>query len=200
MITLYGKPLSGHVHRVRLVLSLLKLDYQFEIVSAFTPELRIMNPLAQVPILKDGNLVLTDSNAIMVYLVKQYGADSCYLPDTPRDAAHVQRWLSIAAGELRQGPAAARIVSLFHKTGEPANAIERAQALFAIMDAHLAQQPFLATTFPTLADFACYAYTARAPEGGVDLQPYPNIQSWLKRLEALSNFFPMPWADDLKKG
>lgn len=90
MIMLYGKPLSGHVHRVRLVLSLLKLDYQFEIVSAFTPELRIMNPLAQVPILKDGDLMLTDSNAIMVYLVKQYGATSSYLPDTPCDAVHVR--------------------------------------------------------------------------------------------------------------
>ncbi|KXV61067.1 glutathione S-transferase [Acetobacter senegalensis] len=197
MIVLYGTPLSGHVHRVRLLLSMLKLTYQFETVTGRTPELLRMNPLGQVPVLKDDDIVLADSNAIMIYLIKRYGANSPLLPQGPVEAGHVQRWLSIAAGELRQGPAAARMVSLFNKKNEPADAKERAHSLFAIMNTHLEKQAFLATSYPTLADLACYAYTARAPEGGISLENYPHIEAWLKRIEALPDFVPMPWAKDL---
>ncbi|KAA8391010.1 glutathione S-transferase [Acetobacter tropicalis] len=197
MIILYGTLLSGHVHRVRLLLSILKLDYQFEAVSGPSSELLGMNPLGQIPILKDNGIILSDSNAIMVYLVKRYAPGSSLLPQDPVPAAHVQRWLSIATGELRQGPAAARMVCLFHKENEPANAKEQSHALFTFMNTHLGQQEFLATPHPTLADLACYAYTARAPEGGISLENYLHIQEWLKRIEALPGFVSMPWAKDV---
>ncbi|MFW7267490.1 glutathione S-transferase family protein [Gluconacetobacter sp. Hr-1-5] len=193
MMTLYGMPLSGHVHRVQLLLSMLGIDYGFEIVSGPTPELLRLNPLGQIPILRDGDLVLADSNAILVYLAKAYGAGTSWLPDDPVGAAHVQRWLSIAAGELRQGPAAARMVALWQRPGEPADACARAVRLLAFMDAHLDGRTFLAANHPTIADLACYGYVAHAPEGHVSLDPYPNVQGWLMRVEALPGFLPMPW-------
>jgi glutathione S-transferase len=67
-----------------------------------------LNPLGQIPVLQDGPLVITDSNAILVYLVKRYAAGGSWLLGDPVDAAQVQRWLSIAAGEVRYGPALAR--------------------------------------------------------------------------------------------
>ncbi|WP_244191724.1 glutathione S-transferase family protein [Komagataeibacter swingsii] len=195
MITLYGTPLSGHAHRVRLLLSMLGLDYHFEVVDASSPELRHINPLGQVPVLRDGDLVLADSNAILVYVAKAYGAGTQWLPDDPVGAAHVQRWLSIAAGELRQGPAAARMVALFHKAGEPADARARAAKLLGFMDAFLRGRSYLAADCPTLADLACYGYTAHAPEGGISLDPYPAVRAWLERIEALPGFVPLPWRE-----
>mgnify|MGYP002653329791 CR=1 FL=1 len=44
----------------------------------------------------------------------------------------------------------------------------------------------------TIADVAHYSYTAHAPEGGVSLEPYPNIRAWLARIEALPGFVPFP--------
>ena len=43
-------------------------------------------------------------------------------------------------------------------------------------------------TAPTIADVALYSYIARAPEGNVDLEPYPSVRSWLERIEALPGF------------
>jgi glutathione S-transferase len=60
------------------------------------------------------------------------------------------------------------------------------------MAGHLAQRQYLAAEHPTIADLACYSYIAHAPEGGVSLEPYPHIRAWLKRVEALPRFLPMP--------
>ena len=71
-----------------------------------TPEFLRLNPLRQIPVLQDGDLTLADSNAILVYLVKRYAPASQWLPEEPVAAARVQRWLSIAAGEVRRSAAA----------------------------------------------------------------------------------------------
>ncbi len=74
-----------------------------------TDAYRAVNPLGQIPALRIDDLVLCDSNAILIYLAKRYAPGSHWLPEDPLGAASVQRWLSIAAGEVRYGPAAARM-------------------------------------------------------------------------------------------
>jgi glutathione S-transferase len=195
-ITLYGLKLSGHAHRVELLLELLDLPYRYVETTAeerASPAFRAMNPLGQVPVLQDGDLTLADSNGILVYLARRYAPDSAWLPADPIGSARLQRWLSIAAGELRFGPAAARIIALFNPTADPKRAIAIAQQIFPVMDAHLTGSAFLAAEHPTVADLACYAYTAHAPEGGVSLEPFPSIRAWLARIEALPRFKPMVW-------
>jgi glutathione S-transferase len=195
-ITLHGLKLSGHAHRVELLLELLELPYRYVETTAedrASPAFRAMNPLGQIPVLRDGDLTLADSNAILVYLARRYAEGSAWLPTDPVGSALMQRWLSIAAGELRFGPAAARVIALFNPTADPKRAIAIAQQIFAVMDAHLTGRAFLAAEHPTLADLACYAYTAHAPEGGVSLEPYPAIRAWVARIEALPRFKPMPW-------
>ncbi|WP_099181853.1 glutathione S-transferase family protein [Gluconobacter frateurii] len=191
---LYGIPLSGHVHRVRLFLSILKLDYDFVEASMQSPEILRLNPLGQIPFFEDGNVLLTDSNAILVYLAKTYAPDSHWLPEDPLGAAHVQKWFSIAAGELRYGPAMARGATRRNYPEEIAPAQAKAAKLLPFMESELTKRPFLAANQPTLADLSCYAYTARAPEGGISLQPYPNIRKWLDAVEALPGFVSMPHA------
>src|SRR5256885_8516978 len=116
-ITLHGTKLSGHAHRVELLLGMLGLDYAFADEprpSRSRPEFLAHNKLGQIPVLRDGDVVLADSNAILVYLAKRYDRGGTWLPEAPEAAAHVQRWLSIAAGEVAFGPALARSVAVWN--------------------------------------------------------------------------------------
>lgn len=194
-ITLHSTPLSGHGHRVELLLLALGLDYRF--VSAPADVRRseaflALNPLGQIPVLQDGPLTLADSNAIMIYLVKRYAPDSAWLPNEPLVAAQVQRWLSIAAGEVMHGPSTARLITQFGLKDDRARAERISSRLLAFMESHLAERTFLAAEQPTLADLACYSYVAHAPEGGISLEPYPAVRAWTARIEALPFFKPIP--------
>ena len=194
-LTLYGTRLSGHVHRVVLLLRMLQIPYRFVDAPAEmrrSPEFLRLNPLGQIPVLEDGEIVLADSSAILVYLAKRYAPKSTWLPDEPLPAAQVQRWLSIAAGELAHGPATARVIVQWNYAADHARAVQIAGRLFRFMDTYLGDRSYLAAEHPTIADLACYAYTAHAPEGGISLEPYAAIRSWLLRVEALPRFEPMP--------
>lgn len=196
-IRLYHFALSGHAHRVQLFLSLLGLPVEIAPVNVLkgeqkSPEFLAMNPFGQVPVIQDGDVTLADSNAILSYLARRYDQGGHWLPGDPVKAAQVQRWLSVAAGPLAFGPANARIAVLFKKTKDE-RALELAGNLLKVMDGTLAGQRFLVPgEAPTLADIALYTYTAHAPEGGVSLQPYPQVRRWLAEIEALPGFVGMP--------
>lgn len=194
-IRLYGFPLSGHAHRVRLMLSLLALPYE-EIAVDLTrgehkrPEFLARNAFGQVPVIEDGALTLADSNAILVYLALTYDTPRRWLPAAPAAQAAVQRWLSVAAGQLAYGPAAARVAVLFGRPDDPTPRAIAAQ-LFATMNGHLATREWLAADHATLADVAMVSYTAHAPEGGVSLEPYPRVRAWLAAMESLPGYVGM---------
>lgn len=195
-LRLYSHPLSGHCHRVELFLSLLGRPFERIEVDLLrgeqkTPAFLAKNPFGQVPVLEDGAVTLADSNAILVYLAGRYDPAGRWLPREPEAAARVQQWLSAAAGPLAAGPSAARLVALFGLPLDQQKAQAQAAALFAVMEAHLAAQPFLAGAAPTLADLALYSYSTLAPEGGVSLAPYPALGAWLARIEALPGFLPV---------
>ncbi|MDZ5647102.1 glutathione S-transferase [Nitrospirillum sp. BR 11828] len=191
---LYHHPLSGHAHRARLFLSLLGQPHDLVEVDLMagahkTPEFLALNPLGQVPVLVDEDTVVSDSNAILVYLARKLGRTD-WLPEDAQGAAAVQRWLSVAAGEVAYGPAAARLVTLFGSKHNPEEVIGRAHALLTTLDAWLTTRDWLAASHPTIADVALYSYVARAPEGNVDLSPYPRVIAFLRRIEALPGFVP----------
>ena len=196
-IRLYRHVLSGHCHRIELMLSLLgvpfePVDMAFGPTGTRTPEFLARNPFGQVQVIEDGEVTLADSNAILVYLALKYDGSRRWLPADPGTAGAVQRWLSVAARQLAEGPATARVGNLFKVALDMEKAQGIAAQLFAITDAHLARQPYLAGAAPTIADIAHYSYTAHAPEGGVSLEPYANIRAWLARIEALPGFVAMP--------
>jgi glutathione S-transferase len=194
-ITLHGTELSGHAHRVELLLRMLGLPYRYEVAPAAvrgSPEFYKLNPLRQIPVLQDGDLTLADSNAILVYLAKRYAPGSRWLPEEPVAAAQVQRWLSIAAGEVMYGPAIARMVSQWNFPGDLARAKKIAAVLLRFMNEHLTTRSFLAAEHATIADLAVYSYVAHAPEGGIPLGEYASVQAWLRRVEALPHFKPIP--------
>jgi glutathione S-transferase len=157
-----------------------------------SPEFLKLNPFGQVPVLDDDGTTLFDSNAILVYLATKYDADRRWLPLEPKGQADVQAWLSVAAGQIAFGPAAARLITVFGAKRDAQEVIDRAHALLKVMDAQLAKRSFLVGQGATLADIAGYSYIAAAPEGNVDLAAYPNVRAWLGRVEALPGFVPFP--------
>lgn len=193
---LHGTRLSGHTHRVQLFLHLLDLPYTFADSPADvrrSPTFHALNPLGQIPVLQDGDVVLADSNAILVYLAKRYAPGAAWLPEDAVGAARVQRWLSQAAGEIAFGPAAARVSARFYDTGvPPALAQALAARVLGLIEGELTARDWLAGDTPTIADIACYGYVAHAPEGGIALDPYPRVLAWIGRVRALPGFVPMP--------
>jgi glutathione S-transferase len=194
-LKLYYHPLSGHSHRVRLFLSLLGIQHTLIEVDLLvkaqkTPEFLKLNPFGQVPVLDDDGAVFSDSNAILVYLAKKFGKTD-WLPESAAEAARVQRWLSVAAGEISRGPASARLITVFGAHFDAADVIGRAHAILKLIESTLAGHDWIiGGAHPTLADVALYSYVARAPEGNVDLAGYPLINRWLTRIEALPGFVP----------
>lgn len=195
-ITLYRFALSGHAHKAQLTLSLLGLPYRLVEIDLMKGEqkaddFRQRNLFGQVPVIEDGDFTLADSNAILVYLALSYDADRRWLPADVRVQAEVQRWLGVSAGPLVRGPAVARWQRIsgqgdgvaFHAMG---------QQLFERVEQHLQTRDWLVNGAPTIADIAMYSYTAHAPEGGIPLEPYPRLQAWLRRIEALPGFIAMP--------
>lgn len=195
-VKLFRHPKSGHCHRVELMLALLGVPYETVDLDMANgahkaPDFLKISPLGQVPAIDDNGASLSDSNAIITYLAERYGDAGNWRGKDPAEAAEVQRWLSIAAGEIAHGPCAARLVTLFGATLDHEAAKLRAHALFAMMEAHLEDRDWLTADRPTLADIAGYSYVAHAPEGGVALSPYANIRAWLARIEALPGFVGM---------
>lgn len=193
---LYSLSLSGHAHRVRLFLALVGQPYETVEVDMAggqnrSPDFLRLNPFGQIPVLDDAGTIVPDSNAILVYLAKRLGRAD-WLPEDAEGAARVQRWLSVAAGPIAFGPAAARLVTLFGARFDPDDVIARAHRILALIDAELAARTWIAAGHPTIADVALYSYIAVAPEGNVDLASYGNIRAWLARIEALPGFVPLP--------
>jgi len=189
---LYHHPLSGHSHRAHLFLSLLGVKHdliELDLMKAAhkSPEFLKLNRFGQVPALVDGDTVVADSNAILVYLARKLNRTD-WLPQTPAGEAAIQRWLSVAAGEIAYGPAAARLITVFGAARNAQEVITRAHGILEIIDRELDGHEFIVETHPTIADVALYSYIARAPEGNVDLSGYPNVNAWLRRIEALPGF------------
>jgi glutathione S-transferase len=191
---LYVHPLSGHSHRASLFLSLIGVDADIVEVDLAkgehkTPAFLALNPFGQVPVLDDNGVIVSDSTAILVYLAKTY-AEKSWLPDDAIGAAAVQRWLSVASGQIAYGPCAARLITVFGAKFDAEEVIARAHAILALIDVELAVRQWIAADHPTIADVTLYSYIARAPEGNIDRFQYHNVTAWLTRIEALPGFYP----------
>ncbi|MEM9484833.1 MAG: glutathione S-transferase [Cyanobacteria bacterium P01_F01_bin.116] len=197
MPTLYGHPMSGNSYKVKLLLNLLDIDYEWVTVDLMKgehkqPEFLKINAFGQVPVLTDGDVVLADAQGALVYLARQYDSENSWLPVEPIALAAVIRWLSITTGEIRQGPESAR---LYHLFGAKAINIEQAtvKATFILnqLNQYLGEHEWLVGTAPTIADVAVFPYVALAPDGKIDLSPYPPVLSWIEQVKQLPRFVGM---------
>jgi len=179
-ITLYRMAVSGHCHRVELMLSLLGLPFALAEVNLLKGEHQraehlALNALGQVPVIVDGGTVLSDS----------------WMPQYPVGQARLQRWFSLAAGLLAPGVAAPRFAAIIGRpVSEAAQAI--GQRLLDFMEGELQGRPWLLDgEAPSLADVAMVSYISQAPIGGLPLSAHPRVAAWVARMEALPGYVPL---------
>lgn len=194
-LKLYDLDRSGNCYKVRLLLAILKLDYQripTDILAGetMTPAFKDLNPRGQVPVLIDEDEIIWDSLAILIYLARQY-ADKTWLPTEALAEARVMQWLAVSENELLYGLARARAQILFDRGYDLDQCHRDALPGLEAMEQRLGTNPWLASEHPTIADIACYPYVSLAGEGNFSLEPFTSVRRWLKRLEGIAGWIPM---------
>ncbi|MCC6709215.1 MAG: glutathione S-transferase family protein [Gammaproteobacteria bacterium] len=207
---LYSFEESGNSYKVRLLCALLGVAPELRNVSLLDdeqhqPPFIDFNPRGEVPVLVDGELVLRDSSAILLYIAGKHGNGLWWPADVARQAK-VMEWLAFAASWVQYGVFTARALVSF---GIPANGLPadfqgealaaahiRARRSLEILETELATQAWLALGRPTIADIAVFPYIALAPMGEVSLTPYPAVRAWIDRIKQLPGFVSMPGLED----
>jgi glutathione S-transferase len=196
VIKLYDFELSGSCYKIRLFLNILGLKHEVQNVDFVNKEHKTdkytaFNPFGEIPIFEDGQLRLRDAQAILVYLAKKYDTTNRWFPNDAESMGKITQWLSTGGGEVMNS-AGARLVKILNYPLDLQKLQAGANRVFKIMDDHLATRDWLEAGHPTIADIACFPYTALAGEGGIDLAPYPHILKWIERMKGLPKFIPMP--------
>lgn len=200
MLTLYNRERSGNCYKVRLMLSLLGLEYEKVPVhregkgrNFLPPDYDKLNPLKQLPVLVADGRAYWGTIAILVYLARKYGGTK-WLPDDAEGEGEVTQWLSLGQNEIFYGLGRARSMraNRWHGYGTLEEAHQIAQVALRALEGRLAGNDWLALGRTTIADVACYSYTVFAPEGGLSLKPYPGVRAWLARIQALPGYLPTP--------
>ncbi|MEM7465476.1 MAG: glutathione S-transferase family protein [Pseudomonadota bacterium] len=206
---LYSHDESGNSYKVRLLMSFLDADYEVINVDLMADEQHqseylAVNPRGEVPALKDGDVLLRDSAAILVYVASRHGG-APWWSEEPAEQAEITEWLAFAASWVQYGVFTARAVVSF---GIPANGLPpdyqenlegariRGQRSLEILDDHLRSRQWLACQRPTIGDIAVFPYIALAPMGNISLAPYSAVNAWIARIKALPGFVPIAGLDD----
>ena len=193
---LYDLELSGNCYKVRLFLSLIGQPYELIPVDFLggahkRPPLSDMNPFCEIPILTDGALTLRDSQAILIYLARQYGGEA-WLPTEAASMAQVMEWVMMAENEIARGPNDARLHDKFGYELDHGLAVDKAKRVLSLLEAQLEGKEWLALDRPTIADIACFPYVALGHEGRIPVGDHPNVAAWINRIKSLPRFVTMP--------
>ncbi|MCO6188377.1 glutathione S-transferase family protein [Rhizobium sp. L1K21] len=198
---LYDYILSPSCYKVRLLAALTGTQLTLRPVDFhpggehLSPALLALNPAGSIPILEDGELVLTESSAMLVYIAAKAAPEWLGSGD-PAESAQIQQWLSFSH-RLTASLGGARLVEMLLRPGDLAALQASGVKALRELEAALAVQRmkgdiFLTGSKPTVADIACFPYVALAPDGSIALDPYPSIRLWLRAVRALDGFIEMP--------
>ncbi|MBL8671244.1 MAG: glutathione S-transferase family protein [Alphaproteobacteria bacterium] len=200
MPVLYDDPLSGNGYKVRLLMHLLGMPFRYVPVSVVARETRrpaflAKNPNGRIPALElDDGQVLSESNAIMVYLAE----GTPLWPADRLERAQTLQWMFFEQYDHEPRVAVARFLTLHPETNDPRlpelpALREKARQPLQVMEQHLARAPYFVGERFGLADIALYAYTHVAGEGGISLDAFPAIRAWVHRVAGQPRHQPITW-------
>lgn len=195
---IYGDIHSGNCYKLKLLCSLLSIEYEWIPVDILKGETRSetfleLNPNGQIPLcITDDGEILTESNAILYYLARE----SHLWPDDRLSQTRVLQWMFFEQYTHEPSVAVARFIMHFLKMPENRKIeyetrLKAGYAALKIMENHLRLQSFLVTEECSIADIALYAYTHVAHEGGFNLGEYRAIQAWIARIRTLPGHISM---------
>jgi glutathione S-transferase len=192
-VLLYDSAISGNCFKVRLLFSLLGIEYERREVDVIDRSNRgellgELNPGLRVPtlVLDDGR-PLAESDAILVYFAE--GTE--YLPEDRYERAQVLQWMFFEQYSHEPNIAVLRFWAHAGIEPSPREALAKfngGQAALEAMERHLAGREFFVGEGPTVADIALYAYTHVAAEGGFEMARFSAIGEWLGRISSLPGY------------
>jgi glutathione S-transferase len=205
-LVLYNYELDESCYKARLALSMLGLDWQAIAVDVFpgnehlTRPYLAMNPSGRLPILKDGDFVLSGTEAILAHLGRSHDPTGRWLPAAGKTFAAVMQWLNFSARDL-DTTIAARLQSLFDTPGDEVTLRAASSRAIRIMDDHMtmrgfAREEWFAAPHATIADIALFPAFALSRDFGIDHDEYPALRRWARRFRALPGFKTMPGIPD----
>ncbi|WP_437893647.1 glutathione S-transferase family protein [Sorangium sp. So ce124] len=184
--------------RVRWALQELGVDFETVQVNLRAgenrrPEFLKLNPAGKLPVLVDGDLVLTESVAIVLYLAEKY-PEKGLLPTDPRERAKVNQWLLFAATELEQPLwRIARHKFLYpedkRQPGDIPVACEDFKAMADVLEKHMDQRQFVVGDSVTVADLVM-AYTLDWANEIHLLDGFPQLRAYMDRMYARPHAAP----------
>ena len=193
MLTIYGRATSSNVQLVMWAIAELdlpheRLDYGHVYGGTDTAEFRAMNPRGLVPVLRDGDLVMWESAAILRYLATRYGDGGAFWPSDPVDRARVDMWAEWGKNELSQAFTVPifwpRVRTAAKDRDEAAltTSIDRFEAQLDLLDAQLENRDFVAGDSLSAADIVIGHLLFRWFDIDIPRRPRFNVESYYKRL------------------
>ncbi|TGQ71497.1 MAG: glutathione S-transferase family protein [Mesorhizobium sp.] len=198
---LYSMIDSGNCYKPRLLMGKLGLAFTTVEVSSHTGDTRkadfvAKNPNAMVPLLElDDGRRIAESNAILLYLAE----GTRFLPADRYERALAYQWLFFEQYSHEPYIAVRKALLTFPERAADATperlavTLERGNKALGVMNRHLEINAFFAGGSFSVADIALYAYTHTAEQGGFQLDAYPAVAAWLKRVEADPGHVPIGW-------
>ena len=192
MITIYHLETSRS-ERIVWLMEELGLDYKLEIfpreaTAAAPSPLNAIHPLGKAPVIRDEDMVLAESGAIVDYIVHRHGGGRLALrPESPAYARYLY-WLHFAEGSLMSLMLISLVLSRVPEAGtSPVTARigERLKQMLAFVDTELGSGPWFAGAEFTAADvMMAFPFTTMRHFLDVDLAAYRNILAYVQRVEA----------------
>lgn len=187
-LLVFGHSESGHAYKVCLYLELLERQYRYKSVDIFKPLAERdpafvkLSKYGEVPVMVHGDVVLTQSNAILLYLDEVFGS---LASKTAHERSQINEWLFWEMSRLAVGVANLR--SGFRFTPDmPQPVIEefRARSVQAlkILDSALQKRAFLVGDAITIADISCCGYLFWLDQAQLDIAKFPQIERWLQTI------------------
>ncbi|MER8632433.1 MAG: glutathione S-transferase family protein [Mesorhizobium sp.] len=198
---LYSMIDSGNCYKPRLLMAKLGLGFTTVEVSSHTGDTRkaefvAKNPNAMVPLLElDDGRRLAESNAILLYLAE----GTRFLPADKYERGLAYQWLFFEQYSHEPYIAVRKALLTFPERAADATperlavTLERGNKALGVMNRHLENNAFFAGSAFSVADIALYAYTHTAEQGGFQLDAYPAVAAWLRRVEADPGHVPIGW-------
>ena len=192
---LYNFTPSGNCWKIRMFLNMLGKKVERHNIDLLNGEHKsvaflAINPAGQVPTLVDGDITISDSATILVYLATKYGSDH-WFPKDPVQIGEVYKWFTAVGDGVDQGTFAARMVKVLNAPYEYEASVARGKALLKKLNSHLKDNDWLVGDSVTVADIHMFPYIRLSEEGGIPLAEYDHLNAWFKRIEALDGYIPI---------
>ncbi|MEQ1803533.1 MAG: glutathione S-transferase family protein [Gammaproteobacteria bacterium] len=159
---------------------------QYPTMDAKSAAVREINPIGKIPVIADGDFILTESMAINLYLAKKYGRH--LWPTGEQEQAKVLQWSFFAVTELDAPLVQLMVERTFRKEAERNADNEKrnadaARRALAALETHLATHSWLVGSAFTVADLNVASVLSLATGAKQEMTDYPHIQAWLKRCQ-----------------